>query len=194
MGAEENVGWKNEIPDGWASGYTYQYSRDSIPSAARGVPLPATFGGRGGGGKKSQRMAAQEVCYTLHLVSCSMLFLLSSGLRLSDGCDRMLAAQIMKGAQAVQELKPRRSGSHGTNCQRVATHATFRPLRASSSRVATVAGWVSRLGSTLSARPGDQNIQQCKTTECLSVQLRQERPQRRCRFDAIHSWRLCRRG
>jgi len=60
VGAEDNVGWKNEIPDGWGSGYTYQYGRDSIPSAARGVPLPATFGGRGGGGKRSQRMAAQE--------------------------------------------------------------------------------------------------------------------------------------
>merc|ERR1711865_315312 len=60
VGAEENVGWKNEIPDGWGSGYTYQYGRDSVPSAARGVPLPATFGGRGGGGKKSQQMSVQE--------------------------------------------------------------------------------------------------------------------------------------
>jgi hypothetical protein len=60
VGAEENVGWKNEIPDGWGSGYTYQYARDSVPSAARGVPLPATFGGRGGGGKKSQQMSVQE--------------------------------------------------------------------------------------------------------------------------------------
>jgi hypothetical protein len=60
VGAQENVGWKNEIPDGWGKGYTYQYSRDSVPSAARGVPLPATFGGYGGGGKKSARMAVQE--------------------------------------------------------------------------------------------------------------------------------------
>lgn len=60
VGAQENEAWKPQMPDGWGSGYTYQYGRDAIPSIARGVPLPATFGGRGGGGKKSQCMAQQE--------------------------------------------------------------------------------------------------------------------------------------
>lgn len=60
VGAQENVGWTPEMPDGWGKGYSYQYSRDSIPSAARGVPLPATFGGRGGGGKRTSQLSQQE--------------------------------------------------------------------------------------------------------------------------------------
>lgn len=51
---EEEPGWKPQIPDGWDCGYTYQYGKDPCPSMARGVPLPSTFGGHGGGGKYTQ--------------------------------------------------------------------------------------------------------------------------------------------
>eukprot|EP00656_Telonema_subtile_P001654 TRINITY_DN10724_c0_g1_i2.p1 TRINITY_DN10724_c0_g1~~TRINITY_DN10724_c0_g1_i2.p1 ORF type:complete len:451 (-),score=76.19 TRINITY_DN10724_c0_g1_i2:286-1638(-) len=60
VGAQENVGWVPQMPDGWGKGYTYSYSKDNIPSIARGVPLPATFGGRGGGGKKTSHLGVQE--------------------------------------------------------------------------------------------------------------------------------------
>jgi hypothetical protein len=54
------AGWTAEIPDGWDCGYTYRYDKDSCPPMARGVPLPATFGGCGGGGKYTQILHEQS--------------------------------------------------------------------------------------------------------------------------------------
>eukprot|EP00658_Telonema_sp_P-2_P077096 TRINITY_DN6899_c0_g1_i10.p1 TRINITY_DN6899_c0_g1~~TRINITY_DN6899_c0_g1_i10.p1 ORF type:complete len:393 (+),score=130.18 TRINITY_DN6899_c0_g1_i10:69-1181(+) len=60
VGAQPNVGWTPQLPDGWGKGYSYSYAKDAIPSIARGVPLPGTYGGRGGGGKKTARLVEQE--------------------------------------------------------------------------------------------------------------------------------------
>lgn len=60
VGNTNELGWKNEIPDGWDCGYTYKYSKDSCPPMCRGIPLPATFGGHGGGGKYTQVLQQQS--------------------------------------------------------------------------------------------------------------------------------------
>jgi len=56
---KEQMGWVNQIPDGWDCGYTYRYAKDSVPPMARGVPMPANFGGGGGGGKCTQVLHTQ---------------------------------------------------------------------------------------------------------------------------------------